>query len=506
MISRTWCFAIAATTFASACDVVSRGARGDGMTDDTRAIQLALDDPTCDEVVFPSGGVFPASVLWVNRSDVTVTIKANATLAGLPDAFKQLRPDCTSEDGLGFDWLHWCALMRVEARANFTLRGAGTLAPGGGGGDDPDFYSALHVSATERVRLEGVRVHCTAWWWCAAMHNATRVHVSRVFVDGAAGRDGMDLVNCRDVVIEDSRVEGSDDGLCFKTISDGGLAAHPARDVVVRRTALFSTWCNALQFGSATEVDMTNFSFSDLEITSARKAAIGIVTMDGANISALRFERVTIRGRDVATPLFVKIGHRPHGENDLPTKNFAPGSIADARFVDVRAYDWGNVSDPKPGHAVSYTPTIEGLNATHRVGPGITLGPGFNLTAPGGGDAVDALIDPPLSPGDYQPRYDGVRPAWALFVRHAAGFELAGPDATLTAAESDGRPAVVLDDVADAQIGPGAAVDNDGADPAAVCQIALRNTTGQWPEDNDTAMPRCAWAPDSAAFLTNRRH
>lgn len=61
-------------------------------------------------------------------------------------------------------------------------------------------------------------------------------------------------MNCRNVLVEDSRIEGSDDGLCFKSIARDGLARWPARDVVVRRCELYSTWCNAIQFGSATEV------------------------------------------------------------------------------------------------------------------------------------------------------------------------------------------------------------------------------------------------------------
>ena len=132
--------------------------------------------------------------------------------------------------------------------------------------------------------------------------------MSHLFVDGRYGRDGMDLVNCRRVVVEDSRIEGSDDALCFKTISDNGLDMQPAHDVVVRRTNLLSTWCNAIQFGSATEVDMRNFTFSDIEITGAAKAGVGIISMDSANISAISFHNLTIHGQNVATPLFIKLG------------------------------------------------------------------------------------------------------------------------------------------------------------------------------------------------------
>ena len=100
-------------------------------------------------------------------------------------------------------------MLQVKSATNFTLRGEGTIAPGGVGGSDPDYYSAMHVASTANVELTGVRFYCTAWWWCTVMHNATDVRVSQVFVDGSAGRDGMDLVNCRGVVVEDSQIEVS---------------------------------------------------------------------------------------------------------------------------------------------------------------------------------------------------------------------------------------------------------------------------------------------------------
>ena len=46
---------------------------------------------------------------------------------------------------------------------------------------------------------------------------------------------------------------------------------------------------------------------------------------------------------------------------------------------------------------------------------------GFDITSPGGGDASAVRKDPPLQPEKYQPRYNGERPSWGWFVRHAEG-------------------------------------------------------------------------------------
>eukprot|EP01052_Picozoa_sp_SAG31_P045731 SAG31_NODE_8473_length_1445_cov_0.657504_1_plen_255_part_10 len=217
-----------------------------------------------------------------------------------------------------------CSFLTIESARNFTLEGSGTLE---GGGKKGEHWSTLHVRSTAEVRLGGgLRIHCTNSWWCTVMHNASAVHIANLFIDGSTGRDGIDLVNSRDVMIEDSRIEGSDDGLCFKTQADDGLDAWPASNFTVRRSYLSSECCNAIQFGSRTEVDMRDFSFEDIVIGSGRKSAIGIVSMDSANITQLKFRNVTISGSQIATPLFLKLGNRLKGEDHKAHKPWPVGS------------------------------------------------------------------------------------------------------------------------------------------------------------------------------------
>ena len=138
------------------CVVYGAGTAG---TDDAPALQRALDDPACVEVVLPAGRVLVASALFVRRSDVTLTIEGNATLQGLPALLR--RDICTGSELNEFNWSDWCTFISVTSERNFTLRGSGTIAPGGTGGKNPDIFSALHVRSTAGVRLQGVRIHCT---------------------------------------------------------------------------------------------------------------------------------------------------------------------------------------------------------------------------------------------------------------------------------------------------------------------------------------------------------
>ena len=471
--------ACVASTAARTCDVSAFGALPNGGSDtNSEALQAALDDATCDEVLLSGGGTFKSSALHVTRSDVTLTIDAGTALEGDDKKVKQ----CDDETKWTADG--WCAFLTVSAARNFTLRGAGTLVQGGSQGVH---YSALHVVSTVGVHLgagTSTRVHCTNSWWCNALHNASAVHVQNLFVDGSKGRDGIDFVNCRDVLVEGSRIEGSDDGLCFKTQADSGLGAYPAADVLVRDSSISSECCNAIMFGSRTEVDMSNFTFRNVSISSGRKSAIGIVSMDSANITGLRFENISIHGIDVATPLFLKLGNRASGE--YGKHSWTVGSISDVNFTNITADLWGHVKDPSKGRRSSYTATIEGRNASFPVGP-IRL-TRVLLTAPGGGKASDATRDPPNNPDAFQPRYDGARPAWGWFVRHAVDVNFEDCAASLAdGPSSDGRPAIVMDDVRNIRWTGGHVT------AAAGCQVRLRDAVGS--DLNGTGVLSCAWLP-----------
>ena len=322
------------------------------------------------------------------------------------------------------------------------------------------------------------------------MHNASQVHVSNGFIDGSTGRDGLDLVNCRHVRIDDSRIEGSDDALCLKTINNGGLGRYPSHNITVVNTSIGSTWCNGIQLGSATEVDMYAYSFRDVRIGFARKAALSIVSMDGAHISNVNFTNITIAGADVATPIFVKLGNRAACEDRKGTCA-QPGSIRDITFSNVSATGWGNVSHPKPGHARAYTATIEGLNASYRVGP-LRLS-GLTLDAPGGGSAADALTNPPISPLAYQPRMDDVRPAYGLFMRYARDVTITASSVAVTAGREDGRPAMVADSVEGFLMDRVRVGDPDGS--AVPCQVEARNSSGNWTEGG--GVRACVWTPST---------
>lgn len=78
-----------------------------------------------------------------------------------------------------------------------------------------------------------------------------------------------------------------------------------------------------------------------------------------------------------------------------------------------------------------------------------------------------------------------MRPGWGLFARHISGLTIKTSE--LSAVQSDGRPAIVVDDVTGLDV-----FGVSAAGGAAGCQLAVRNTTGGW---RGTELPTCKWRP-----------
>ena len=228
---------------------MTRGAKGDGLTDDTTAVQHVFDDPTCDHVHFPAG-MYLSTNLFLSRSNVQLSLANGAVLTG-----SNKTVSCNGDES---EWHGVCALLTIgnhnttatTGALNITLWGEGEIEQGGD--RSTGHYSALHFRDLVGVRVGGgLRVHCVQHAWCAQAHNITDLHIADLFIDGFTGRDGFDLINVRDVLVENSRIEGSDDALVFKTETPAIAGPH-SRNVTVRNCLLASRTCNAIQFGSHT--------------------------------------------------------------------------------------------------------------------------------------------------------------------------------------------------------------------------------------------------------------
>ncbi len=436
---------------ARTCEVSRYGAVGDGRTKDTAALQRAIDDCATGNggVVVLAHGTFLSGTIRL-RSHVTLQLDAGATLLGSRDQadYTVLAPPTRNTQ------LEQCrrALVYAEAATDVHIRGQGTID----GNADFDRWRAMTLPEGERpmaifttlstdVLIEGITVRDAATW---AVVNLEVEHlvVRNITVDSPLGptHDGIDVVDGHDVLIEGNTINSGDDGICLKSGSPKGL-----RDVVVRHNHVRGAGvANGLKLGTATTGPMQHILFEDDEIEHVQAAAMAVESVDGGEVSDVRFDG--IRMRDVGTPLYMLLGSRGHAG--------AVGAIHDIRFSGLRGddlrYPWGALLTGAPADAAGRHDlqriTFSDVRLVWR-GAGGLAGPHVFGSTPadtarfpeyaGGYPDAKFIFATPTAKSEV---IDYALPAYAFFVRDARGVRFDDCHAGIVGSET--RDAVVTQD------------------------------------------------------------
>lgn len=423
-------------------DVRHHGAKGDGTTLDTAAIQRAIDAAAAageGSVVFPPGRYLSGSI--VLKSNVTLELAENAVLLG-------------STDLAHYQRLNFIALVLANGQRNVAIRGRGVIDGQGRffgaahpmpatGGPMPDAHEAvrpvlLNFRECSQVRVEGVTLRDSGCW-VQLYRDCDDVRIERVTVRSIAAltNDGIDIDGCRKVVIRGCDVDSGDDGICLKS------SRRMCDDVLIERCRVRSS-CNALKFGTASHVGFRNVICRELEIYDTYLSAIALEIVDGGVLENVRISRVTIT--TTSNALFIRLGHRGGA---------APGTIKGVLISNVTAsipdrprQEMTKFSGPWRHRCQTMVPaSITGLPG-HPVRD-IEL---RNWTLTYGG-AAGKGEKPPADLGrvpEHVDRYPectmfGPLPAWGLYARHVEGLTFDHPIVRVKG--RDDRPALVFDDV-----------------------------------------------------------
>ena len=182
-------------------------------------------------------------------------------------------------------------------------------------------------------------------------------------------------------------------------------------------------------FGSETCGDFTNYRFQHITITGAGKSGLGMVSSDGAHISNVVYDDITMSGH-INSLIMQKVWNR-----DRCGTHPSPGSITDVHYSNIN----GSTTSS------SFSPTLWGLdNGSHDIS-NVTF-TNANLTVPGGGSGNPDTL--PSNRFDYNPNSIGPRPAFGMFMHNVSGITFTG--SSFHARAGDSRPA--LDDIAGANI------------------------------------------------------
>jgi polygalacturonase len=414
-------------------DAKALGAKGDGATKDTVALQNIIDSlPGSGGTLYLHDGTFITGTLRL-KSNVTLFIDATATLKGSSDLadFPALTPPTNNIN------LIECrrALLYVEGANNVTIDGGGTID---GNGSLPQY--AVNSNGTEvnrpimfwpvqtsNIMVRNVYFHDGAVWGIVPFE-CSKVTFDNVYVDSTASgnRDGIDVVDSSDVTIRYTVLHTDDDSICPKS----GVAKG-VKNLVVHDTAITKSGrANGIKLGTTSYGALQDSTFTDVLIKNVDKGGISIEAADGADVANVTFTRIEIDR--AGAPFFVLLEDRGR----VPSGSLRKiGTVDGVHFSDVRATNTiSSIGSPIMGF-------VE--NGVRHALQNITFA-NVEVEFPGGGAMV------PVAPGEPTGGYPefnmfGTLPASAYYVRHVDGLSFSNCRTTLKA--TDARPSAAFSDV-----------------------------------------------------------
>jgi polygalacturonase len=266
---------------AKTCDVHTYGAKPDGATKNTKAIQSAIDDcaKSGGGTVELSGGVFVSGPI-VLKSNVTLDLAKGTTLLGSPDHADY--PTKTEFRAPGTQ-----SLVSATNAQNIAITGSGTIDGNGeswwiearkthnaGIVGEVTFRPRLVVfDHCKHVRIEGVTIQNSPSWQVVPYYTDDTVikNVRILAPQHSPNTDAIDPFSSSNMVIDHVYADVGDDNIAIKS----GIINSPGPDA-----------------------PSTNITITDCEFMHGHGLSIGSEIAGGAN--NIRAERIHFKGTDQA--------------------------------------------------------------------------------------------------------------------------------------------------------------------------------------------------------------
>jgi hypothetical protein len=440
--------------------ILEFGAKPDGKTLNTRAIQRAID------TVFQAGGGLvyapPGNFLTGGlelKSRVTFYLEAGCVLLGSPSI-----SDYTYHPGPPVKGdANGHHLIFAQHAEDVALCGLGTVNGQGENYWEPNpqrppvppdqawhdvasgHFQAINnndrpspmveIVQCRNVRISGVTLKNSAGW------TFRPIGCESVFIDGVRIRnpfwgrntDGMDITACRNVFVSNCDIIGGDDGICLKSENPYGDEVPPSKNITITNCAVSSA-SNGFKMGTATRGAFENIVFSNSVIYSDNGSpmmnrvigGINIETVDGGSVDGVVISN--IRMQNVRAPIFVRLGQRTPGQGSFLRNVLIEGVDAEGAIV---------------------TSSITGVPGLRPSDISIS-NCRMRTVAQGASDWSNRDI--PEVIGEYPESWMmGRLPAYGFFVRHADRVRLRNVEYITD--KPDGRPAIICDDVNDIILG-----------------------------------------------------
>jgi polygalacturonase len=445
----------ASSTAADHCDVRVFGAKGDGKTLDTPAINKAIEVAAAagGGIVRFSAGSYLCYSVHLKSNIVLLLdpgaaiVAANSPAEGGSGGYDPPEPN-SWDKFQDFGHSHWHnSLLWGEGIENVSILGPGLIWGKGLSRGEGDTALAAGVSNKSislkncrNVTLRDVSILHGGHFAILAT-GVDNLTIDNLKID--TNRDAIDVDCCRNVRISNCSINSPwDDGICLK--SSYGLGFARSTDHVTicncyvtggyeEGTMLDGTYkrigeaprTGRIKFGTESNGGFRNITVSNCVIEDCRGLALEAV--DGAHLEDVSISNITMR--DIAdVPIFLRLGRRMRGPHGTPIGELRRVRISNV-IVSNCASRQAAIITGIPGHYIEDV-KLSDIYVLHQ----------------GGGTKEDAAIQPPELEDVYpEPSRFGVMPAHGFFVRHVKNIEM--HDIEVKPMKQDLRPGLLLEDV-----------------------------------------------------------
>ncbi len=412
-------------------NVKTLGARGDGVSIETGALQKAVD--ACAQsgggtVYFPPGRYLSGTLFLKSR--LRLYLEAGATLLGSTrlDDYPPMIPKIRSYT----DSYTERSLLYGEHLEQVTLEGRGVIDGQGAAFKGP--YKVrpylIRIIDCQDVSVRQLTLKNSPMW---VQHYLA---CDGVYIDGITvvskcngNNDGIDIDGCHRVRIGNCDIQSGDDAIVLKS-----TLGRSCQNVVVTNCILSSD-CNAFKLGTESNGGFEDIVLNNCTMYDTHLAGIALEVVDGGVLNGVNVSNVTMR--NVRGPLFIRLGNRARPFQESLAKP-GIGSLRNVIVSNVQvtgADGTGCCITGLPDHP------IENVSLSN-----------IRLRFPGGGRTEDAQRTVPEKAEAY-PEYSmfGTLPAYGCYCRHIRNLSLNEIDVGV--AGPDDRPSLICEDITGLRIG-----------------------------------------------------
>jgi len=426
------------------------GAKGDGTTMDTKAINKIIEDAAATgggTIYFPAGNYLSGSIRLKNN--ICLFIDQGAVLIAASDSTEFDKPEKSVNDTYqDYGHSHWHnsfiwgeKLHDVSIIGTGMIWGKGLVRSGRNGDQKPN--KSISLLLCRNVIIKDISILHGGWFAILAT-GVDNLTIDNLKVD--TNRDGFDIDCCKNVRVSNCTVNSPfDDGICLK--SSFGLGYAKATENVTITNCQVSGYdegslldgtfkreykrysdsssTGRIKFGTESNGGFKNITITNCVFEYCR--GLALETVDGALLEDVTISNITMR--DILNaPIFIRLGARMRAPDSLKI-----GACRRIILSNIIAYnvDWryGSIISGLPGHE------IEDLQLNN-----------IRIYFKGGGpkDSINRIV--PEYENDYPEPYRWkIMPSYGFFFRHVRNLKL--HDVQISFMKDDPRPPFILDDV-----------------------------------------------------------